>query len=140
MCSPTLFPPSSADYFVSMRLFLAILTTTLLVTAASAAPKPDVITFGRWTTVKLLSGPNEDQPTEIKMRPLYVDAALKAYSFGIPHEINDRLLVVQRMLCVNDTLPSEAQASPRWIWQRGGWLVVDRTNGHISPANLRVRF
>ena len=125
-----------ADYFLSMRLFLAILSATLFVTAASAASKPHAITFGRWTTVKLLSGPKEDEPTEIKIRPLSVDAALKAYTFGAPHEISDRLLVVQRMLRVNDTLPSETLAAPRWIWQRGGWIVVDRGNGHISPANL----
>jgi hypothetical protein len=119
-----------------MRLFLSVFAAAVLVSAASAASKPHVITFGRWTTVKLLSGPNEDQPTEIKMRPLYVDAALKAYSFGIPHEINDRLLVVQRMSRVNDTLPSEPSSSSRWIWQRGGWIVIDRGNGHISPVNL----
>lgn len=117
-----------------MRLFLPIFTAAILVTASSAAPKPHVITFGRWTTVKLLSGPNEDQPAEIKIRPLLVDGALKAYTFATPHEISDRLLVVERMLRVNDALPSET--AQRWIWQRGGWLVVDRTNGHISTANL----
>jgi hypothetical protein len=117
-----------------MRHLLPILTAAILVTASSAAPKPHVITFGRWTTVKLLSGPNEDQATETKIRPLLVDGALKAYTFATPHEISDRLLVVERMLRVNDALPSET--AQRWIWQRGGWLVVDRMNGHLSPANL----
>jgi hypothetical protein len=120
-----------------MRLLLSIfIASVLLVSAASAASKPHIITFGRWTTVKLLSGPNEDQPTEVKVRPLFVDAAQKAYTFGTFHEISDRLLVVQRMSRVNDTLPSETVAAPRWIWQRGGWIVIDRGNGHISPANL----
>jgi hypothetical protein len=132
--SAALVAQLSADYFGTMRLFMPVLTAAMLVTAASAAPKPRVITFGRWTTVKLLSGPNEDQATEIKIRSLYVDAVLRAYTFGTPHEISDRLLVVERMLRVNDTLPSEA--AQRWIWERGGWLVVDRTNGHISPVNL----
>jgi len=113
-----------------------MVTTAILVTAASAASKPHVITFGRWTSVKFLSGQNEDQPTEIKVRPLYVDAAQKAYTLGTHHEISDLLLVVQRMLRVNDSLPSETLAAPRWIWRRGGWIVVDRGNGHIAPANL----
>jgi len=119
-----------------MRPLLRILITAILVSTSSAVSKPHVITFGRWMTVKLLSGPNEDQPVEIKIRPLYVDAGLKAYSFGTPHEISDRLLVVQRMIRVNDTLPSETQAALRWIWQSGGWIVLDRGTGHIAPANL----
>lgn len=119
-----------------MRPFLTFFAAAILLGTASAASKPHVITFGRWTTVKLLSGPNEDQPAELKIRPLYVDAAQRAYIVGTPHEISDRLLVVERMLRVNDTLPSESLATPRWVWLRGGWLVVDRTNGHISPVNL----
>ena len=27
-------------------------------------------------------------------------------------------------------------AAPRWQWQRGGWLLVDRLTGRISPINL----
>lgn len=134
--STDLVPQLQARYFLSMRPFLTIFTAAILLATAAAASKPHVITFGRWTTVKLLSGPNEDQPTEIKIRPLYVDAAQKAFTFGNPHEISDRLLVVERMLRVNDTLPSETLAAPRWIWQRGGWIVIDRSNGHILPANL----
>jgi hypothetical protein len=102
----------------------------------SAASKPHVITFGRWTSIRLLSGFNEDQPLELKIRPLYVDAMVKAYTFGIPHEVTDRLLVVRRIVRVNDTLPSESMTTSHWIWQRSGWLVVDRANGHTSPANL----
>jgi hypothetical protein len=101
----------------------------------SAASKPHVITFGRWTPIKLLAGPNEDQTLEIKMRPLYVDALVKAYTFGLPHEVTDRLLVVQRMVRLNDNLPSELTGQ-HWIWQRGGWLMIDRVNGHTSPVNL----
>jgi len=119
-----------------MRPVLSIFIVAILGSRSIAASKPHVISFGRWMTVKLLSGPNEDQPTEIKIRPLYVDAALKSYIIGTPHEISDRLLAVQRMSRVNDTLPSETQAGLRWIWQRGGWIVLDRGNGHIAPANL----
>jgi hypothetical protein len=44
--------------------------------------------------------------------------------------------VVRRVVRVNDTLPQEAVATPRWSWQRGGWLVINRITGHISQASL----
>jgi len=33
-------------------------------------------------------------------------------------------------------LPEEAGPTPRWRWQRGGWLLVDRVTGHITQINL----
>lgn len=123
-----------------MRLSLRVLGIALFLASVagmvSAAAKTHVITFGRWTSIRLLSGPNEDQPIELKIRPLYVDGMVKAYTFGISHEITDRLLVVRRIVRVNDALPSETPTAPQWIWQRGGWLLIDRANGHISSANL----
>jgi hypothetical protein len=123
-----------------MRLSLRVLGISLFLAGMagmlSAAAKTHVITFGRWTSIRLLSGANEDQPLELKIRPLYVDGVLKAYTLGIPHEITDRLLVVRRMVRVNDALPSETSPIQQWIWQRGGWLLIDRANGHISSANL----
>jgi len=35
---------------------------------------------------------------------------------------------------VNDGLPGDV--APRWQWQRGGWLLVDRLSGRVSPVNL----
>lgn len=102
---------------------------------APGASKAHVIAFGRWASITLLTGPNDGQAVALKIRPLFVDAALKAYAFGLPHEITDRLFVVQRMMRLNDALPSEVTA-PRWVWQRGGWLLVDRMTGHITPVNL----
>jgi hypothetical protein len=103
---------------------------------ASATSKPHAIVFGKWMTIKLLTGREENEPLELKVRPLYVDGKLREYTFGIPHEITDRLFVVRRVVRVNDTLPEEAVANAHWTWQRGGWLVVDRANGHASPVNL----
>ena len=37
---------------------------------------------------------------------------------------------------MNDALPEEGTAIPRWKWQRGGWLLVDRVSGHISQLTL----
>jgi hypothetical protein len=59
---------------------------------------------------------------------------LKEYVLGAPHEVTDRLFVVRRVFRVNDSLPEDA--GPRWQWQRGGWLLVDRVTGRISPINL----
>jgi hypothetical protein len=45
-------------------------------------------------------------------------------------------LVVRRAFRVNDSLPGEPAVPSRWLWQRGGWLLVDRMTGHISAITL----
>ena len=67
---------------------------------------------------------------------MYVDGRLKEFTFGNPHEVTEQLFVVRRVLRVNDTLPQETVTTPRWTWQRGGWLAVNRVTGHISQASL----
>ena len=107
---------------------------SLALATALAASKPHAITFGKWTMVKLSS--ELDRSEDLKVRPMYVDARLKEFTFGIPHDVTEQLFVVRRMVRVNDSLPQETASTPRWSWQRGGWLVVDRLNGHISQAVL----
>jgi len=121
-----------------MRLPACTLLFFLLTVAgaASAASKPHVIAFGKWMPITLFTGADENQPLEIKARPLYVDGKLKEFTVGAPHEITERLFVVRRIVRVNDALPSEAWANPRWSWQRSGWLVVDRVSGHVASVNL----
>jgi hypothetical protein len=100
-----------------------------------AANKVHVITFGKWMTVPWLPAATGDgKPLTLKIRALMVDDRVKEYVLGSPHEVTDRLFVVRRAFRVNDSLPEEQ--GPRWVWQRGGWLVVDRTTGHVSPINL----
>ena len=70
----------------------------------------------------------------LKVRPLLVDARIKEYTTGNPHDLTDRLFVVRRAFRINDSLPNEATA--RWQWQRGGWLLVDRVTGRVSQLNL----
>ena len=94
------------------------------------AAKVHVIAFGKWTTVKSA----ESDPQEMKVRGLFVDSRLKEYSVGLPHEVTDRSFVVRRAFRLNDALPQES--SPRWIWQRGGWILVDRVTGRISQITL----
>jgi hypothetical protein len=106
-----------------------------LSTAAGAATKVHVITFGKWTSAQWFSGSAaENKPLTIKIRALVVDGSVKEYVLGPPHEVTDRLFVVRRVFRVNDSLPEDS--GPRWQWQRGGWLLVDRLTGRISPINL----
>lgn len=113
-------------------LFCAVLFTA----AAGAATKVHVITFGKWMSVQWLpgSGAEDEKPLTLKIRALVVDGRVKEYVLGSPHEVTDRLFVVRRMFRLNDSLPEDA--APRWQWQRGGWLLVDRTTGKVSPINL----
>ncbi|HSY64995.1 MAG TPA: hypothetical protein VK829_10375 [Terriglobales bacterium] len=118
-----------------MRVFLRLtIVVPILMAVALAASKPHVITFGRWTQVRISA--DLDRSEDLKVRPMYVDGRLKEFTFGIPHDVTEQLFVVRRMIRVNDSLPQEAAATPRWSWQRGGWLIIDRINGHISQAML----
>src|SRR5579883_2151864 len=104
---------------------------------AGALPKPHVVVFGKWTSAKWYVGPADNQPLELKVRPLYVDTRLKEYTTGAPHEVTDRLFVVRRVFRLNDVLPGEPSSAPRWLWQRGGWLLVDRVTGRVAQLGRR---
>jgi hypothetical protein len=112
----------------------------LIQVSAHAATKPHIITFGKWTTVQWFpesrTDAKDDKPLALKLRPLLVDARVKEFTLGIPHDVTDRLFVIRRAFRVNDSLPQESTSPPHWQWQRGGWLLVDRTTGHITPINL----
>jgi hypothetical protein len=115
------------------RLLLVLL---LLAISSFAATKPHVITFGKWMTVKWNVGANETDVVELKVRPLYVDGHPREYILGAPHEITERLFVARRAFRINDDLPGETSAAPHWIWQRGGWITVDRATGRISQIDF----
>jgi hypothetical protein len=105
----------------------------------AAVPKPHVIVFGKWVSAKWPNA-TEQKLLDLKVRPLFVDTRLKEYTTGTPHELTDRLFVVRRAFRVNDALPMENAGSgsnsnaPRWLWQRGGWLLVDRLTGHVPSS------
>ena len=115
-------------------LFRTALVVPIVLAAAMAASKPHVIIFGKWTLAKISS--DLDRSVDLKVRPMFVDGRLKEFTFGIPHEVTEQLFVVRRVIRVNDSLPQETSSTPQWSWQRGGWLVIDRLNGHISQAVL----
>ena len=120
------------------RLQIALPLFLLIQASAIAATKPHIITFGKWTTVQWSPSTNaaDDKPLTLKVRPLLVDAHVKEFTLGPAHDVTDRLFVVRRAFRVNDSLPQESASPPHWQWQRGGWLLVDRVTGRISPINL----
>jgi hypothetical protein len=103
---------------------------------AFAVAKPHVISFGKWTVVQWPVGPEEAKAVDLRVRALFVDTRLKEYTTGLPHEVTDRLFVVRRVFRLNDSLPQETSAAPRWRWQRGGWIMVDRVTGHVTQIAL----
>ncbi len=131
------------------RIVLPLFVLIFLV-QANAASKPHIITFGKWTVVQWTmvqwtkdqsspdagAGAADDKPLTLKVRPLLVDARVKEFTLGPVHDVTDRLFVVRRAFRVNDSLPQESSSPPHWLWQRGGWLLVDRATGHVSPVNL----
>jgi hypothetical protein len=125
-----------AKFRIALSLFI------LTQASAAAATKPHIVTFGKWTTVQWIpeAGAGENKPLTLpltlKVRPLLVDAHVKEFTLGPAHDVTDRLFVVRRAFRVNDSLPQESASPPHWQWQRGGWLLVDRLTGHISPINL----
>lgn len=88
--------------------------------------------------VQWMVGTNgDDEQVTIKIRALVVDARMKEYGVGPPHEVTERLFVVRGVFRVNNALPEDA--APKWQWQRGAWLLVDRLRGRISAVNLPGR-
>jgi hypothetical protein len=117
----------------AVLLFVAVLPIGL---TAAAASKPHVVSLGKATPVKLFVGPSEATTIDISVRPLYVDTKLKDFTTGDAHDVTDREFVVRRAYRINDALPDDAKKSAKWLWQRGGWLLVDRVSGKIALVKL----
>ena len=108
--------------------------TALPPTAAGASAKVHVITFGRWTSVQWFAGLGTNKAVVLKIRALVIDGRVKEYTVGAPHDVTERLFVVRRVFKMNDSLPEDSGL--RWQWERGGWLLLDRQTGRVSPINL----
>ena len=106
----------------------------VLSAVAAAAPRGHGIAFGKWMTVKWFADAAGATPVEIKVRPLYVDDRLREYTLGEPHEVTDRVFVVQQAYRLNDALAEERGS--QWKWQRGGWLLVERATGRVRRLSL----
>ena len=120
-----------------MKCLFTAHVVLLLSTSVFGAAKPKVVTFGAWTKVPFFLGPREDKSIDIKIRPLLVDGKIKEFTTGEIHEVTDRHFVVRKAFRLNDWLPDDRDPkSHRWKWQRGGWLLVDRSTAHIVQLNL----
>jgi len=113
-------------------IFLAVLT----VLALPAAAKPKQVGFGKTYVVKWFTGTDEKTSMDMKVRAIVVNGDPKEFSTGAMHEITDKLFVVRRAVRLNDSLPQDDYRQPKWRWQPAGWLMVDRTTGHITKIAL----
>jgi hypothetical protein len=121
----------------SPRLCSALLILLLLAPAfAAERNKAHIIGFGKPLAVKLFLGPDEQQTMPMKVRPLFVDGKLKEFTTAESHEVTDRLFVVRRAFRLNNNLPEEEGKPVNWIWERGGWLMVDRLTGRVTQLAL----
>jgi hypothetical protein len=127
-----------------LRVTLALLTVVLVPTidAAAAAPaKTHVVALGAVRKVPYTPPEAASQPADkavdvltLKVRPLTVDGHQKEWTTGEPHDVTDRSFTVRRAMRLNDQLPGDS--APRWSWQPGPWLLVDRTTGRITALHL----
>jgi hypothetical protein len=114
----------------------------LLVTFASplfAAPKVHTVTLGAvrkvpYTQPDATPDTKSDETSTFKVRPLFVDDRQKEWTMGDSHDVTDRTFAIRRALHINDALPTDT--APRWVWQPGPWITVDRTTGHITALHL----
>ncbi len=129
-------PVSCQSRGMYCKLRILILPLFCALSFGLAQAKTHVIAFGRWTNVPWVAGTgaDEEKPVMLRTRALLVDGAAKEYVVGTPHEVTDHLFVVRRVFRVNDGLPEESGS--HWLWQRGGWLLVDRMTGRVSALNL----
>jgi hypothetical protein len=126
---------------LTLKRMLVAIILCAAATQGMAASKSHVIAFGKWIAAKWPDATGQ-KLLDIKVRGLFVDARLKEYTIGTPHELTDRLFVVRRAFRVNDALPGEGTSAnantsgARWQWQRGGWLLVDRLTGRVAQLGL----
>jgi len=104
--------------------------------ALTAASRDHVISFGAPIQVQWFVGNQEENALKLRVRPLYVDGKLKDFTTGQARDITDRAFVVRKVYRVNDRLPSDAKQTPKWKWQRAGWLLVDRPTGRVTELHL----
>lgn len=107
-------------------------------TAAARPPKTHTVNLGPprkvpYTPPESTPDNKSEDSTTLRIRALVVDGLQKEWTVGEVHDVTDRSFVVRRALRLNDSLPSE---QPRWTWQPGPWMLVDRITGHITALHL----
>src|ERR1700691_2092934 len=122
--------PRKSGWLVALAFFLP--------GTAWCAPKTHVVALGAarrepYSAASDPAGARKDE-AELKVRPLVVDGRVKEWTTGEAHDVTDRSFAVRRAVRLNDALP--ADHAERWVWQRGPWLLVDRTTGKVAALRL----
>jgi hypothetical protein len=119
---------------------LALLCGLAMILPATAwcLPKPHVVAIGGvrkqpYSAEGDPAGARKDE-TELKVRPLMVDGKTKDWTTGDAHDLTVRSFAVRRAVRLNDALPTDK--AEKWVWQRGPWIVVDRTSGKVTALRL----
>jgi len=105
---------------------------------AAAAPKVHTVTLGAVRKVpyappEATAETRAAEAITLKVRPLLVDGLQREWTVGDLHDVTDRSFTIRRAMRLNDALPGE---QPKWTWQPGPWLLVDRVSGHIAALHL----
>lgn len=125
-----------------MRAWLAVSLLPLLALsfAHAAARKPHVVLLGgeRKVAYSQAGDPAGARAGEsqLRIRPLLIDGAVKEWTTGEAHDLTDRSFVVRRAIKLNDALPGDSAQKNHWVWQRGPWLLVDRVAAHVTALKL----
>lgn len=107
-------------------------------TLAWCVPKAHVVALGAarrepYSAASDPAGARKDE-TELKVRPLVVDGKVRDWTTGEVHDVTERSFAVRRAVRLNDALPTDR--AERWVWQRGPWILVDRTTGKVAALRL----
>jgi hypothetical protein len=132
-----------------MRTKLGVSATLLMGLAATVAaqnppklakpPKIHIVALGParrvpYTPPDIEADEKNEDTTSLKVRPLFVDERQREWTTGEIHDVTDRSFAVRRVMRLNDALATDRE--PRWVWQPGPWLLVDRVTGHIGALHL----
>ena len=120
---------------------LAILAGALMAVPQSAGAAPRKQHSVYLGAVKHVPYSQQDDPAGaaagedfLTIRALVVNGTRKEWTTDETHDITDRSFVVRRAVRLNNSLPGDKQE--QWVWQRGPWLLVDRSTGHIAALKL----
>lgn len=122
----------------TLRAALASLVLCCCALTAAATPKAHSVTLGAMRRVpysppESTADTRAQDATTLRVRPLLVDGSQREWTVGELHDVTDRSFTIRRAMRLNDALPGE---QPKWTWQPGPWLLVDRVSGHIAALHL----
>jgi len=127
------FRSAPVRLLVGTLVFLPI--SQRIAVAAAAPAKAHVVALGAVRKVPYTPADAASaDATMLKVRALTVDGRQKEWTTGDAHDVTDRSFTIRRAMRLNDALPDDATA--RWSWQPGPWLLVDRSTGHITALHL----